>query len=308
MMNTAGQAIAECHVGLSRPAVEHAVARLADRLGVDARTAAAGIEDLVVENMAAATRMHLAEKGRDPRAYTLMAFGGAGPVHAYALAKRLKMPRIIIPVGAGVMSAFGFLVAAPAVDEVRGYPASLTSVDWDKVASLYADMETRARRLLQPSATARGDLLVTRTADMRYVGQGFQISVPLPDDVLGPAHEDQIRDAFVTTYRQVFGRVIRDGTPEFVSWRLSASRPPTSINLTYRPSPATPGRRRRPVHFAGLGAIDAEVYDRYELTPGTTIAGLALFEERETSCSVGPDCTVTIDSHRNLIIDIGSTS
>jgi N-methylhydantoinase A len=293
-------------LGLSRPAVELAVARLAGQLGVDTRTAAAGIEDLVVENMAAATRMHLAEKGRDPRAYTLMAFGGAGPVHAYALAKRLKVPRIIVPVGAGVMSAFGFLVAAPAVGEVRGYPASLTSVDWDKVASLYADMETQARRILGPA----GDLLVTHTADMRYLGQGFQISVPLPDDVLGPAHEDQIRDAFVTTYQEMFGRVIRDGEPEFVSWRLSASTPPAAINLSYRPAPATPGHRRRPVHFAGVGAINVEVYDRHALTPGTMIAGPALFEERETSCSVGPDCTVTIDSHRNLIIDIdtGSTS
>ena len=287
----------------SLPDVEHAIARLAGQLGVDAQTAAAGIGDLVVENMTAAARMHLAEKGRDPRAYTLMAFGGAGPVHAYALAKRLKVPRIIVPVGAGVMSAFGFLVAAPAVDGVRGYPASLAWVDWDKVASLYADMEARARRLLPPSC----ELLVTRTADMRYVGQGFQISVPLPDGALGPAHEDQIRDAFVTTYHQVFGRVIRDGEPEFVSWRLSASAPPAAISLSYQPSPAAPQRRRRPVHFAGLGAIDVEVYDRYALAPGTTIAGPALFEERETSCSVGPDCTVTIDSQHNLIIDIGRT-
>jgi N-methylhydantoinase A len=297
-------------LSLSRPDVEHAVARLAGQLGVDALTAAAGIGDLVVENMAAATRKHLAEKGRDPRAYTLMAFGGAGPVHAYALAKRLKAPRIIVPLGAGVMSAFGFLVAAPAVDEVRGYPASLTSVDWDKVGSLYADMESRARRLLQPSATAAGDLLITRTADMRYVGQGFQISVPLPDGVPGPAHEDQIRNAFVTTYQSAFGRIIRDGTPEFVSWRLSASMRPAAINLTYRPAPATAGHSRRPVHFTGLGVINVGAYDRYALTPGTTIAGPALFEERETSCSVGPDCTVTIDSFRNLIIDIdtGSTS
>ena len=218
-------------LGLSLPDVERAVARLAGQLGIDAQSAAAGIGDLIVENMAAATRMHCAEKGRDPRAYTLMAFGGAGPVHAYDLAKRLKMARIIIPAGAGVMSAFGFLVAAPAVDDVRGYPASLTSVDWNKAESLYADMETRARRLLQPSAAAPDDLLITRTADMRYVGQGFEINVPMPDGVLGPAYEDQIRDAFVTTYQSVFGRVIRDGTPEFISWRLSASMPATAINV-----------------------------------------------------------------------------
>jgi N-methylhydantoinase A len=288
--------------------VERAVAHLADRLGVDAQAAVAGIQDVVVENMAAATRMHLAEKGRDPRAYTLMAFGGAGPVHAYALAKRLKIPRIIIPVGAGVMSAFGFLVAAPTVDEVRGYPTSLASADWDKVASLYAEMETRARRLLRPSPTTADGLRITRTADMRYVGQGFEISVLLPEGGLGPSHEDQIRHAFVTTYQSVFGRVIRDGTPEFINWRLSASRPAAQVSLAYRPAPATPGDRRRRVHFAGLGPIDVDVYDRHALAQGMAIAGPAVFEERETSCSVGPDCTVTIDSQHNLIIDVDTGS
>jgi N-methylhydantoinase A len=289
---------------LSLPHVQHAVERLAGKLDIGAEAAAAGIRDLVVENMAAATRMHLAEKGRDPRGYTLMAFGGAGPVHAYALAKRLKIPRIIVPVGAGVMSAFGFLVAAPTVDDVRGYPASLTSVNWDKAASLNTEMETRARQLLPPSATAAGDPLIARTADMRYVGQGFEISVPLPDGLLGPAHEDQVRDAFVTTYESVFGRTIRDGTPEFINWRMSASRPAAALNLVYWPAQATPGRRQRPVHFAGLGPIDVNVYDRYTLAPGTTITGPALFEEHETSCSVGPDCTVTVDAQHNLIIDI----
>ncbi|MEV5754928.1 hydantoinase/oxoprolinase family protein [Actinoallomurus sp. NPDC052308] len=133
-------------LSLALPDVRRALDRLGAQLGVNTQTAAIGIQDLVIENMAAATRMQLAEKGRDPRAYSLTAFGGAGPVHAYALAKRLKLPRIIVPAGAGVMSAFGFLVAAPAVDDVRGYPTSLTSADWDKVASLYADMEARARR------------------------------------------------------------------------------------------------------------------------------------------------------------------
>jgi N-methylhydantoinase A len=283
---------------LSLPDVEHAMGQLAGELGIDPGTAAAGIEDLVVENMAAATRMHLAEKGRDPRAYSLMAFGGAGPVHAYLLARRLKIPRVIVPVGAGVMSAFGFLVADPSVDDVRGYPASLASVDWDKVSVLYADMTARAEQLLGAGLSVR------RSADMRYLGQGFHISVPLPSGVLGPGHEDQIRDAFAATYQSVFGRVIRDGAPEFVSWRLSASRPSAPVDLASQPAAAAPGPRRRSVRFAGLSQVEVAVYDRHELMPGTTIAGPALFEERETSCCVGPDCMVTVDSRGNLIIDI----
>ncbi|MCO5970602.1 hydantoinase/oxoprolinase family protein [Actinoallomurus soli] len=289
-------------LALTLPDVQRAVHALADRLGVDAPSAVVGIQDVVIENMAAATRMHLAERGRDPGRYALMAFGGAGPVHAYALAKSLKIPRVIVPAGAGVMSAFGFLVAAPTVDDVRGYPVPLTAVDWDKVTTLYTDMETRARRLLQRSTTA--DPVITRTADMRYVGQGFEITVALPDGMLGPGHEDDIRQAFVETYRSVFGRTIRDGTPEFINWRMSARLSATEVGLAYQPSPTAAARGRRAVYFTGFGVLDVDVYDRYTLQPGTTFAGPVLFEERETSCAVGPDCTVTVDPHLNLVIDL----
>lgn len=130
--------------------------------------------------MAAATRMHLAEKGKDPRAYTLFAFGGAGPVHAYALAKLLKMRRIIVPMGAGVISALGFLVAAPAVDEVRGYVSSLDRVDWDYVNGIYAEMEASARALLLGAGGDAREISLRWSADMRYLGQGFEITVDIP--------------------------------------------------------------------------------------------------------------------------------
>jgi N-methylhydantoinase A len=286
---------------LSVPAIEQALGRLGEQIRIDARTAAAGIEELVVENMAAATRMHLAEQGRDPREYTLMAFGGAGPVHACALAKRLRISRIVIPVGAGVMSAFGFLVAAPTVDDVRGYPAPLISADWGRVAALYDDMESRARRLLLDDGGAPDGLLVQRSADMRYIGQGFEINVPLPAGTLDTACEDAIHHAFVDTYQSVFGRTIRDGTPEIINWRLSASLAPVPLHLAYRPVRSSPGRPPRRVFFTAHGEFEVAVHDRSALTPGTTIAGPALFEDRETPCSVGPDCTVTIGIHHNLV-------
>jgi N-methylhydantoinase A len=255
--------------------------------------------------MAAATRMHLAEKGRDPRAYALMAFGGAGPVHAYALAKKLKLPRIIVPMGAGVMSAFGLLVAAPSVHDVRSYPTALSRVDWDRVASLYQEMETLARSLLQRPGTHADDVAISRSADMRYLGQGFEITVPLPDRDLSAAHEALIRETFASSYQAVFGRTIRDATPELINWRLSAGLPASPFTLAYRSPAGSPTRRgRRNVHFADVGVLEVDVYNRYTLPPGSTIHGPALFEERETSCAVGPDCTVTIDSRDNLIIDI----
>lgn len=287
---------------LTLPDVRRAVHALGERLGVDAETAAAGVGDLVVANMAAATRMHLAEHGRDPADYALMAFGGAGPVHAYTLAKSLKLARVIVPVGAGVMSAFGLLVAAPTLDCVRGYPVALSAADWSKVADLYADMEDQARRVLG----AGDDLVLERAADMRYLGQGFEITVPLSADAFGSA--DAVGRAFAEAYRGTFGRTIRDGAAEFVTWRLSARRPVAPVGLTYRPAAAAPASRRRQMRFPGFGTLDVDVYDRQALAPGTRVTGPALFEERETSCGVGPDATVTVDQHLNLIIDIAGDS
>ena len=296
---------------LDRPGVMRAVAGLAAGLGLDVAGAGVGIENIVTENMAAATRMHLAEKGRDPRDCTLIAFGGAGPVHAYTLAKALKMPRVIVPAGAGVMSAFGFLVAEPSVAEVRGYPAALGTVDWDRVAALYAEMEARARELLRRAGAAAEHVVVLRLADMRYLGQGYEITVPLPDAKLSAAGAPAISEAFARTYKAAFGRVISDGTPELINWRLSATCPATPFNLPeHAPAAASPATRparrgHRTVRFAGTGRSHrADVYDRCTLPPGSVVRGPAVFAERETSCVIGPDCTVTVDADRNLIIDI----
>jgi N-methylhydantoinase A len=114
-----------------------------------------------------------------------------------------------------------------------------------------------------------------------------------------------LHEAFVSSYHAVFGRTIPGGTPELTNWRLSASLPASRFTLAYRSPTGSPIRRgRRPVLFADLGVLQADVYDRYTLRPGSTIHGPALFEERETSCAVGPDCTVTVDPRHNLIIDI----
>jgi N-methylhydantoinase A len=298
----------EMPLALSKAA--DAIAELGARLGVGQEAAAAGIHDLVTENMAAAARMHLAGKGRDPRDYTLLAFGGAGPVHAYALARRLKVRRVIVPQAAGVLSALGFLVAAPRADEVRSYPSALTAVDWDRVAFLYADMEAQARQVLhgldeQGSAADFDDLSFSRSADMRYLGQGFEITVPLPDGELSAAREAEIRDTFHRTYQQAFGRTLGGGTPELTNWRLSATRPAAEPALAHHgQGGAHPRRGTRLVRFPGFGALGTAIYDRSALPPGWTGHGPALFEERETSCAVGPDCRVAVDTLHNLIIDI----
>lgn len=293
---------------LSLDSVRRAVQeRLADPLHIDGEAAARGIREIVDESMAAATRMHLAEKGKDPRAYTLFAFGGAGPVHAYGLAKLLKLRRILVPMGAGVISAFGFLVAPPAVDEVRGYVTRLSATDWDHVNAIYDDMAAAARGLLQGVGRRGAQVEIRRLADLRYVGQGFEITVPLPDLAqgrMGPHHLEAIHQSFLETYAERFDRVVQDVDIEAINWRLSASLPAQQISLAHRPVQTAAERGRRAVYFGGFGTLMATVYDRYSLLPGAVMRGPAVVEERESSCSFGPDCSFSIDEHLNLVIDI----
>lgn len=288
--------------------VARAVAtRLAHPLALDDVAAARGIQAIVNESMAAATRMHMAEKGKDPRAYTLVAFGGAGPVHAYGLAKLLKVRKIIVPPGAGVISAFGFLVAPPMVDDARGYVARLDRLDWPHVNALYAEMETRARRVLRGAGGADEDIRISWTADIRYLGQGFEVAVQLPQGPLGPQHEAAIRDAFFATYAERFDRVFDEIPIEVINWRLSATLPVTPVSLAHHVSGVAPNRGRRPVFFAGFGQVSAKVVDRYALSSGDRIHGPAVFEERESSFAVGPDVVVTVDRDFNLVAEFNDT-
>lgn len=294
-------------MALARDAVNAAMrARLGEPMAIDTEAAAVGIQDIVNESMAAATRMHMAEKGKDPRRYSMLAFGGAGPVHAYGLAKRLKVSRLIVPMGAGVISALGFLVAAPATDDARGYLARLDRVDWDEVNALFAEMEAGARAQLA-GVGAGGDIAFVWQADMRYLGQGFEITVPLPAGPLGPDREAEVRAAFEATYRDLFDRVVKNIPVEAVNWRLHASLPAQSISLAHTPVDTPAERLSRQVNFPGVGRVETRVFDRYALRPGDTVTGPAIFEERETSFAIGPDATATIDAHANIVVTIGSS-
>lgn len=294
-------------MALDLPAVTRAVSSdLSAKLGVSADDAALGIRRIVDETMAAATRMHMAEKGRDPRRFTLIAFGGAGPVHACDLARLLKIKRVLVPLGAGVASAIGFLVAPPATDLVRSLVGRLERLDWAKVAALYAEMVAEARGLLLGAGADPADIIYKPAADMRYVGQGFEIPVPMPS--LTPGQQDiaAIEESFLAAYRERFGRAL-DGLPiEALTWRLAASAPGRDIAMEGAQKSESGEARRgtRRALFEGHGWCDCAVYDRYRLAPDTIFAGPALVEERESTCVIPPGAQVSVDKHRNLVIEL----
>ena len=293
-------------MALDIPSVREAVReKVAGPLNLDVDTAAAGIHSIVNENMASATRMYIAEKGKDPRRYSMIAFGGAGPVHAYELARLLKLKRLIFPLGAGVMSALGFLVAPFAIDYVRSYISRTDQIDWDHLNALFDEMDSDARSLLA-EADVR-ECSVVRQADMRYVGQGFEIKVNLPHGRLCQASLPEIHNAFQEAYENLFGRHMKDVPLEALSWRLAAYGATPKISLSFsgiRPSGTRTIKGKRVAHFTGHGKLSCVVYDRYALEPGTKFAGPAIVEERESTVIVGPDGNVTVDSHLNLIVDI----
>jgi N-methylhydantoinase A len=293
-------------MGLDRAAVERAMHQeLAAPLGMSVLEVAAGIHAVVNENMASATRMYIAEKGRDPRRYALMAFGGAGPVHAYGLAKLLKLSRIVVPAGAGVASALGFLVAAPAIDLVRSGVRRLSAVDWAKVAAQYAAMEAEARALLVEAGAVPGDVTFRRSADMRYVGQGFDIPVPLPEalDAAG------VERAFLDAYERLFDRRIEGLPMEVLSWRLHATATRPEVPGALGRSIGGEARKgTRDVWFPQTGMAPCAVYDRYRLSPGVMLRGPAVVEERESTTVIGPDAGFTLDTRGNLVIEIDQGS
>src|SRR5262249_55560430 len=259
--------------------------KIASQINVAPEDAALGVQRIVDETMAAATRMHLAEKGRDPRQYTIIAFGGAGPVHAWNLARLLKVGRVVVPLGAGVASALGFLVAPPATDMVRSYVARLERVDWSHVNAMFAEMEALGRSLLTEAGADPNSITCTPTADMRYVGQGFEIPVRLPSLSLSEADLPALKENFFASYRTHFGRLVEDASIEALSWRLACVAPSTDIRIGVQGSQSAEAknarRGRRPVLFEGHGWQTCDVYDRYALKTGTTFSGPALIEERE---------------------------
>ncbi|ASP23492.1 acetophenone carboxylase gamma subunit (plasmid) [Antarctobacter heliothermus] len=286
---------------------EAMVAKVGESSGLDDKASAAGIHAVVNNNMAAATRRYIAEKGRDPRKYTLIATGGAGPVHAYGLAKELKISRLIVPFGAGVSSALGFLLAAPAVNDVRSQILPLEQASPDLVQAHYDTMMADAAARLANAGADPDSIVMKPSVDARYRGQGFDIEVPLPADFLTSDFRADLQARFEEKYKILFGRHIKDVAIEIVSWRLAASAPRVEIKLDFQGEQIlrkTALKGTRMVHFAESGFVEAKVYNRYGLTCGMTFSGPAVIEERESTAVLGPDTTITVDPWLNLIVDI----
>jgi N-methylhydantoinase A len=295
---------------LDRAASMAALKPLGDRLKIDPVEAAAGIVDVANENMAIATRIHIAELGMDPRNFSMIAFGGAGPVHAEQVARKIGLKRVIAPLGAGTLSALGILVAPPALDFTHAYLSRLDMLDWNRLNTIFEEMERRGTEVLKDAGVKPDDMHFIRKADMRYVGQGYEISVEIPKGKLRSEDAKFIEDAFWKEYRRLYSRSIENVALEGVTWRVWAQGPIPEFDLKgSRPDPigkdGALSKGTRNVYFPEKKAtIETAVYDRHRLKPGYRFNEPGIVEERESTVVIGPDSSCHIDVHGNLIIEL----
>ena len=291
--------------------VERAAAAIEEhicaKMSVSLEEAAWGIHQVVNESMANAARVHVIERGKNPRGLPTIAFGGAGPLHGFRVAELMGSPELILPYGAGVISALGLLSAPLAFDFVRSHYGQLDSLDWQEVNDLFADMETQGTELLAPSVASSDDITHVRSADMRYIGQGHEIRVPIPTGILRESDGDTIYTEFDAVYRQLYGRAGPPVGLEALTWRVVSSGP--RPGTTTRRSGTGSGeadqavKGERAAYFADLGGyVSTPVYDRYQLRPGATLRGPAIIEERESTALIGSSGHVEVDSLLNIIV------
>ncbi len=290
---------------LDESLAESATASVANDLGLSAIDTAAGVHEVVNQNMAAAARMHGVEMGVDLRGVPLIAFGGAGPVHACGVADLLESDRVIFPVNASVLSAFGTLVSPVRIDLARSLPRLIDNVEPAERDSLLDDLRSEGRRVLLAAGVPDDAVVFRYGVDARYAGQGNEITVWVGEGNSWPASADQVTNAFVEEYQRIYGMAIPDVPIEVVTWRLAASAATSVVepDTTLAASTGTPQpAKQRPVVFGrGQDAIDTPIYQRSELGAGATFPGPAIVEERETTSVIRPGWDVEVAPDGSLI-------
>ena len=296
-------------MALDLDAARAAVGRVAEPLGLGIEEAALGIHKVVVESMASAARVHLVERGKDPRQYAMVGFGGAGPAHAVDVARAMGIGSVLIPPASGAASALGFLAAPLSHEDVRSRRMELApGFDADALNGILEGLEAEGRHHLTRAGVDPQALVVERTADMRLVGQMHEITVALPEGALSEANLDEIRARFVAAYSARFAAPFEGARIEAVNFRTRVSGPVPDLALTGAAGggdAAAQIKSTRLCHFAE-GAYETPVYDRYALRPGDTITGPAIIEERESTTVVGPADTVEIDASLTLCVRVGA--
>jgi N-methylhydantoinase A len=291
---------------LDEPAAQAALARrIGKPLQLEPPWPAAGVSEIVEENMTNAARVHAIERGKVIGRYAMIAFGGGAPLHAGRLAEKLGISRVLVPVGASVGSAIGFLRAPVSFELVRSFRMSLSSFDATPANDLLRASEARASEVVR-QALHDPKLTVRRAVDARYIGQGHELTLPLPEKALDPADAQQLREQFEQLYRAVYGVTLPDQDVELVTWSVTVSGPIEEA-ATRKPvnrRAAGASRSRRQVYEPALGRMaEFAVYRRDDLASGDELRGPALIEEAQTTTVVPASFTAYVESTGTIVME-----
>lgn len=296
---------------LDKRAAEHVIAeKVAKPLKTSPTDAAFGIHDLINEAMAAAAKTHIAEKGGNPNIVTISAFGGAGPVHAYGLAKKIGASRILVPPLAGVGSALGFFTAPIAFDLSRSHKVSLEEADFERIEALFTFLEEEGETALR--SVAQGEKIrFERALNMRFVGQGAETDLSIERKSFQKFTKEEIRNLFDDSYRKLYGRTYAETPVEFVTFKVRANLPERSFHIPHLKNNRVSlqdciKRSREAFSLIRRTYIPFTVYDRLRLFSGAVLSGPAIIEEKESTIIIGEDATGTVDEYGFVWITINT--
>ncbi|MDG1376261.1 MAG: hydantoinase/oxoprolinase family protein [Yoonia sp.] len=258
---------------------------LGDTLDMDAQTAAFGLAEVVDENMANAARVHAVENGEDLSEYTMIAFGGAAPLHAGRLCEKLGVDRLLVPTGAGVGSAIGFLRAPFSFEANRSVYMKLSNFQPDVIKSLLSDLQTEAKGFVR-TCDAASDILSEFKVYMRYTGQGWEIPIALTEAQAMTPNAATFQQLFETDYAKLFGRTVTGMDIEITVWSVNATTPPEKVARIVTAATGNPAQSTasRDIFDAGLGhPTPAQIVQRGDMQTGQTVQGPAIITEDETT-------------------------
>ena len=287
---------------------EKAIGQLARKLDLSPVEAARGIIEIANANMVGAIRLISVQRGFDPRDFMLVAYGGAGPMHANALARELHIPKVLVPMSPGVTSALGLLVTDIKHDYVQAYIHPMESIDFGKLNEEYRGFEQQAREVLSSEGISEANISFARSVDMRYVGQSYELSVEAPARDLKPGDEGELNATFFEAHERAYGYADTSEPTEVVNLRLTAlgriRRPQLRQFATGGEDCSEAVKGLRQVYFSETGGrIGCKIYDRYRLRCDNRIPGPAIVEEMDSTTVIHPDCHAAVDVYGNLIIE-----
>jgi N-methylhydantoinase A len=294
-------------MSVDRARAERAIERLADRLGLDAMTTAQGIVSVVTANMARAIRVISVQRGHDPRDYTLVAFGGAGPLHAARLARELEIPRILVPRNPGILCALGLLLSDLKTNYGQTRLMPVTPEALPGMLEVFAAIEARAAAWFEREGVPAAGRTLRRTVDMRYAGQNYELPVPFPDGPPLPGLVKDLTAGFERAHEQLYGYVSPEEPVQAVTFRLEAVAAVSRAEIRAHPParagiPSAVGRRAVWLAEAG-GFVDCPVHDREGLEPGHRLPGPAVVEQMDATTLLLPGQVAVVDPYLNLLIE-----